>query len=210
MIVKTGREKQQEVNIEVGKGRIERTEKYRYLGNMIATKGGVAGQLEEIKRKLVGIVGEVKNIGERRKVGRMDCSVRLMLWERVVVPTMLFNLETWTYWRESDWEELEKMQGSGLRELLQVPRITPYWGLLIETGMWPMKQRVECRKLMWLKEIMEKDEESVVRKLIVEQKELEIENGWYAEMKKLGHEYGIEVEGVDEMTKSGWKRMVKR
>ena len=65
MIVKTGREKEQEVNIEVGKGRIERTEKYRYLGNMITTKGGVAGQLEDIKRKLVGIVGEVKNIGEK-------------------------------------------------------------------------------------------------------------------------------------------------
>ena len=64
-----------------------------------------------------------------------------MLFEKTVIPTILFNLETWTNWREKDWEELEKSQMKEIINMFNLPKTTPRWGLMKECGLWPMRER---------------------------------------------------------------------
>ena len=92
MVIKTGRDKIENVEIEVEKGMIETTEWYKYLGNVLTSEGTVEGQIKKVRNKVKGMVKEVKRIGEEGKVGKMDTSVRLLLWERIIIPTLIFNL----------------------------------------------------------------------------------------------------------------------
>ena len=79
MVIKTGREKIENVEIEVEKGMIEKTECYKYLGNVVTSEGTVEGQVKEVRNKVKGMVKEVKRIGVEGKVGKMDTSLRLLL-----------------------------------------------------------------------------------------------------------------------------------
>lgn len=82
MVIKTGKEKISEVEIEVKQGTISLIDKYKYLGNWINEKGN------------------------------------------------------------KDIEELEKVQGKALKKIFKLPDSTPYYGILLETGMCPMYERV--------------------------------------------------------------------
>ena len=58
-----------------------------------------------------------------------------MLYEKVVLPTIAYNMETTTNMTNKEMEEMEMIQGKMLRKVYNVPQSTPYWGLLIELVM---------------------------------------------------------------------------
>ena len=90
-----GEEKIEEVDIEVEKGKIGKTEEYRYLGNWISERGNVEKQLLEVKSKAKGMVAEAKRIGNERHTGRMSTEVHLLMYEKTIIPAILYNLEVW-------------------------------------------------------------------------------------------------------------------
>ena len=55
MIIKTGRDKEEELDITVENGQITRTDEYKYLGNWLTETGTVERQLQEINGKIKGI-----------------------------------------------------------------------------------------------------------------------------------------------------------
>ena len=86
------------------------------------------------------MIAEMKRIGAESKTRKMSTSIQLMLFEKTVIPAILFNLETWTNWREKDWEELEKSQMKAITNMFNLPKTTPSWGLMKECGLWPMRE----------------------------------------------------------------------
>ena len=59
MIVRTGKKKVEEANIEVKMGKVERTNEYKYLGNWIGEKGTVEIQTEKKMKKSYRWVSEI-------------------------------------------------------------------------------------------------------------------------------------------------------
>ena len=140
MVVQTGNSKKEneDIDIKIKKGQVRRTREYKYLGNWIDTEGNVRRQIEEVERKVMAMEREMKRISSEMNLGRMSTEGRLIICERTVVPAMTYNLETWTkIWRK-EWEQLEKIQGKILKRLLELPETTPTWGILKETGIWPI------------------------------------------------------------------------
>ena len=115
----------EEVHIEVEKGIIQQTKEYKYLGNWINSKGNMDRHLEESEGKIKGMVAEVKRIGNKNKVGVLDLQIQLLLFEKTIMSTILFNLEAWSGIRAKDITRLERMQTNGLKNILGVPRTTP-------------------------------------------------------------------------------------
>ena len=125
MIVNTGKEQEEkEPNIQVERGKITQTKEYEYLGNWITESGTVERQLGEITNKARGMVAEMKRIGDESKTGIMSTSIPLTLFENTVIPALLFNLETWTNWRNKDWEELERSQIKAIRMMFSLLKTT--------------------------------------------------------------------------------------
>ena len=62
-----------------------------------------------------------------------------MLHEKVVRPTITYNMESTTNMTNKEMEDMEMIQGKFLREIYNVPPSTPYCRLLIELGMKPIE-----------------------------------------------------------------------
>ena len=56
----------------------------------------------------------------------MSTEAVFIVFENTVVPTMRFNLECWTRIEQRVMEELERIQGSVLKAVLNLPVTTPY------------------------------------------------------------------------------------
>ena len=97
--------------------------------------------MEEIATKSRGMVAEMKRIGDESTTRRMSTSIQLMLFEKRVLPAILFNLEKWTNWREKDWEELEKSLMKAIKNMFNLLKRTPSRGLMKECSLWPMRER---------------------------------------------------------------------
>eukprot|EP00794_Sanderia_malayensis_P020626 gene20626-22661_t len=208
MIVKTGREQEEIVDIQVEKGKITRTQEYKYLGNWITEKGTVEKQLEMSGKKVKGMIEESKKIAAENRTGIMSTDIAILLYERTIIPAMLYNLEVWTRWRNSDWDSLEKIQAESLKKLLKLPTATPYWGILNELGMWTMKARVILKRMMLLHRIMNSNEDRLCKYVLKEQKRMKWRQCWYDEVAEEGKRHGIPVEEVDKYQKKEWKKIV--
>ena len=123
-------------------------------------------------------------------------------------------MENWTNItkREEDntrCMELHKMHGMLLKGILEQPKGTPYWGLIKETGIWPLIETIIYKKLMMLQEIEISQKERIIKQIIEDQKTKEYK-GWYNEVKNLAREYkiNIEEEFIRKSTKEEWKKEI--
>ena len=77
-------------------------------------------------------------MGDKAGVGRHDGRIQKVLYEKAVLPIIIYNMESTTNMTNKDMEDMEMIQGKMLRKIYNVPPSSPYWGLLIELGMKPI------------------------------------------------------------------------
>ena len=77
----------------------------------------------------------IKIIGDKIRVGTHDGRIQKMLYEKVVLLTITYNMESTTNMTNKEMEDMEMKQGKMLQKIYNVPPSTPSWGLLIELGM---------------------------------------------------------------------------
>ena len=108
-------------------------------------------------------------------------------------------------------EIIEKMQKDILTSLFHLPISTPYWGVLEESGSWPMVSRIFYRKLMLFYNLIKSNEKRMAKKILIDQIEQQRNNCWYSELKEQIEKYKIfdEIEQITCYKKSKWKKLVK-
>ena len=131
----------------------------------------------------------------------------MKLLEAVVIPSLLHNIEAQQNVAESVYTQLEKMQLQMLTESLEVPRTTPYYPLLMETGFWQMKARVPYRRLMLFHNIMNSDEKRVAKKVVEEQMKMNRKTTWFSTIQHEIEKYNITLDPLVSL-KSVWKNML--
>ena len=89
--------------------------------------------------KVPGIITQIKYYGDTYKVGNMALQVRMQIFESTVTQTIYHKVETWSKITNKELERLEKMQKDILTDILEIPKSTPYLGLLSELGIWPFE-----------------------------------------------------------------------
>ena len=86
-------------------------------------------QIKIIKERLPSMKKMILNYGDPGKIGSNCVKMRLKLLECVVMPTILYNVETWTEIRKDELRELESIQGQLLRTVFDQKANTSYYGL---------------------------------------------------------------------------------
>ena len=97
------------------------------------------------------------------KVGNMAIEVRLKIYETVVIPTLFANIETWSSITDTEMMELERIQYRMLKGMLAQPQCKPYWGLRAETGVWPVMNRIEYKKIMLFHNIVTSEDNRLIK-----------------------------------------------
>ena len=58
---------------------------------------------------------------------------------------------------KDEMNEIEKIQGRALKRKFNLPISTSYIGLIMETGTWPVNQRIQYRTMMLYHNTMKSD-----------------------------------------------------
>ena len=197
--------------VRVGKGEIQITNTYKYLGDQYDESGKNKSKIEKKMEKARYIVSEIKRSGSYGEVGEADTEIRIMLLQTVVKPTLLFNTETWINIRKEEWSKISSVHYEVLRKTFEQKHNTPYWGIIAETGIWPYMYEVVYKRLMFFHHLIHSEEKRIARKMVIHQMEKGDENTWYEGVRWWLQMLAMEStkEGVQKITKSRWKNILK-
>ena len=200
-------------NIEekVMKGKIGQTNEYKYLGDIFDERGSNMTNIKKRGEKLQYMIQTMVQYSSMIIQGKDSVETGLLIMEAIIMPTILANSETWTNLTKGEIDELEKMQKKVLRKLLGMPKTAPYWGMLAETGSWPMENRIEYKKLMLYQHLLKAEDKRLAK--IVLRKQMINHQGrcWYSEIVEIMDKHNIEniSTEVERTKKSKWKKIIK-
>ena len=105
--------------------------------------------------------------------------------------------------------EIEKIQGTPLKRIFNLPKSTSYIGLIMEIGTWPANQRIQYSTMMLYHNIMNSDHKRVARKILAEQTKSNHKNTMISKVKHIPQEIATKIKNVENMSKPKWKKQVK-
>ena len=150
----------------------------------------------------------VRSIGSPRNVGVLALESRIKLVNSVTMKSLIYNVEVIPVISNVEMKKLESCQLLILSRILEIPRSSPYMGILLETGMWTMESRIAYKKLMLYHNIKHSDDKRVIKKVLEIQELEEREGTWCSDVKEKIKYYGVEKD-VNSCLKSEWKKEVK-
>ena len=125
------------------------------------------------------------------------------------MPVLLYGLEAWGKIDKDEMKEIEKIQRRGLNRIFNLPISTSYIGLIMETGTWPVNQKIQYSKMMLYQNFMNSNHKRVARKISAEQAKSEHKNTMISKVQQIAQEIGLKMKNLESMSKSRWKNHVK-
>ena len=104
---------------------------------------------------------------------------------------------------------IEKIQERALKKIFNLPISISYIDLIMETGTWPAKQRIQYSTMMLFHNVMTSDHKRIARKVLVEQTKSNNKNTIISKVQQIAQEIGVKLKNVENMSKSKWKKQVK-
>ena len=123
-------------------------------------------------------------MGGKIRVGRHNNRIQKMFYEKVVLPIITYNMESTTNMTNKEMEDIEMIQGKMSRKRYNVPPSTPYWVLLIELGMKPIKYIIHAKRLMLYHNRINTKTKRLSKDIIEQQMIYQIKGGFYEEIQK--------------------------
>ena len=185
----------------------------KWLGDIFHQDGlaaSVSATIEDRVPKVKGAMYEAAAIVEDWRsqcIGGFRSAVDL--WELAILPTLLYNSETWVHIPKSAVEMLDDLQCLFMRMILRVPQGTPKVALQSETGLLSMKMRIWKRKCMLIHHIKNMDNGTLAKQVYSEQRE----KGWPGlahEVTVICEELGIEDVNHSKLGKYAMKKMLEK
>merc|ERR1712080_138020 len=193
MVIRNRKRKREEteldIDLEVKAGKIGKTETYNYLGDTYDEKGNNMSKIEQKGKKIEGMVRDIIRESTSKIIGNTSIQIRKMLMNIIPTPTLLSNTETWFNINIGEQKLIKKQHHQILTRCLQIPRSTPYYGIISEMNIFPYVDIIWCRKFMWLYRIIKSDNERPAKKLLKKQEKEQ--NNWYTEVKTYATENTI-------------------
>ena len=122
MVIDTGKEKEEEIIESVERGMVEKAEEYKCVGLWLNSEGNLKTHIEKKKRIVMGEVNAIKTLGSKENVGPLYLTTRLFLFEACIIPSLLYQIETWSPLLKKD--ELQQLAGEYSRKN-PVQSVTP-------------------------------------------------------------------------------------
>ena len=209
LTIRTGREKQEQIEEEVKEGKIDEVATYSYLGIMLNKEGNLKEHIKETESKASRIIREINGISSKQNVGQEEIRVKIKLFETCLILAILYGFKAWGKILKSEMQAIEKIQNQSSKKILQLPVTTSFTGLLMETGIWPEKERIEYSTLMLIHSIISSNKERISQKIILEQRKKGIINTLYEIAKEVGESIRMNIDQAEKIKKINMEKKVK-
>ena len=141
-----------------------------YLGDTIENNTKQKANIEKRKSKGYGIVNDILAIVNEIPLSHWRIQAGLLLRQAMFVNGTLFNSEAWHSINNKDILVMERVDEALLRGLLVAHSKTPIEALYLETNSVPLRYIIKNRRIMYLYNILQKEETELVRKIYEAQK----------------------------------------
>ena len=103
-------------------------------------------------------------------------------------------------------EQLEKIQANQLRALLYMEKTTPYTGILMETGIWPIRKKIEYQTMMMYFSLINSDNKRLAKLVIQQQRKYTMPNTLYTKVRQISNTINVNIDQANIIKKSRYVR----
>ena len=129
-------------------------EKDDYLGDTLHEAGLSASAHATVSKrcgKIFSLIIEISSILDDFRIDSLGgLKAGLDIYELALVPSLLYNADTWVDLRDETLIKLEDMQNTMFRYLFAVPKSTPRPIMRFDLGQLSMKEKIHVKKLNFL------------------------------------------------------------
>jgi hypothetical protein len=143
--------------------------------------------------------------------GPFYIEVGLILRSSLCINSILLNSEAWYGLSKAEIEQLEAVDKSLLRRIMEAPACIPSPMLYLELGCIPIRFIIMSKRLMFLQYLLQQEEDSLPKILFVAQMENPVKGDWILQVRKDMEEVEINVtmEEIQIMSIENFKAKVK-
>ena len=156
--------------LKVHGNKMENSTQERYLGDIVHNSGTNKASIDKRKSRGYGITSEILAIVNEIPLAHLKIQAGLSLRQAMLANGILFNSEAWHGVTKKDIITLEKVDEALLRGLLQAHSKIPLEALFLETKSVPLHYIAASRRIMYLYNILQKDKNEIVHRVIEAQK----------------------------------------
>ena len=156
-----GRGGQRLVETYEGKKAMEEVSEWVYLGCVISNQANNLGQIRNVKNKSIGTIRKIFGYLVQMKLGNyyFECS---LIFDNVILrSSILYASETLYNLTETETRQIERIEESYLRQVMKTGRTCPLSEIYLSVGQRPVRYEITRRRLLFLKYILNQDENSI-------------------------------------------------
>lgn len=157
---------------------IEKTNEQKYLGYVISSKGDNMANIIQVRNKSIGIIRKILNRLNGSNLGKYYFESSLILMDSMLRGSILYASEVYYGLKESEIRQLERMEESYMRQVLKTSRGCPITQIYLELGQIPARFQIKKMRLLFLKDILHQNIESMISKVFQLQLEQPSKGDW--------------------------------
>ena len=151
--------------LNVHENKMKNSSQEKYLGDLVDQSGSIKPTIKDRISKAWGIISEIKAILTEIPLGKYKLEMGLKLRQAMLVNGSLYNSEAWHSVSLEDIRGLEKVDEALLRYLLDCHAKVPLEFLYLESGAIPVRFILSARRINYLKTILNRDPEELIRRI---------------------------------------------
>ena len=183
-----------------------------YLGDVISADGKNTRNIKKRVSRGIGISTQILNLLRTISLGEYYLEIALLLRESLFLNSVLNNAEIWYSVTKEELKELEDLDRTLLKKILDVPFSTPKEAYYLELGILPIGVILKARRINYLQYILKREEGEMLFTFFMTQWHNEIQGDWTQEIKENLDDFGIpcDFDGIKSMSEYSFKALVKR
>ena len=196
---------------ETGQIPIDKTEHQKYLGFMISNTGNNMVNISAVKNKSFGIIQKILGKLNSLKLRKYYFEGAVILMLSMLRPSILYASEMYYNLKETEIRHLEKIEENFLRKIMKTGKGCPISQLYLKMGVYPARFEILKLRLLFLKYILDQNENSLVKQFFILQINQPTKGDWASQIKSDLKQLNIteSLEEIKNMTQSNFKGRIK-
>ena len=190
---------------------ISETQEQKYLGFVLSSSGNNMVNITAIRNKSIGIIRTIMNKLEKLHLKQYYFECALILMNTILRGSILYVSETYYNLTENQLRNIERIEEGYLRKVLKTSKGCPIVQLYLSMGQWPARFEIQKYRLLFLKTILEQEEDSMVSKFFKLQMEHPTKGDWVSRVMKDLSELGFSesLEEIKTMSRFKFNKSIK-
>ena len=163
-----------------GPTKIEQTTSQTYLGFVLSSTGDNMAHINMIKKKSIGVMKKIFNRLNGLSLQKYYFECSMIFLNVMLRPSILYGCDMMYNLKEIEIRQIERIEESYMRKVLNTTRGYPIVQLYLEMGHTPARVEIQKSRLLFMQHILQQTEDSTINRFFKLQLEMPTRGDWAA------------------------------